>query len=247
VARYIVGQGRTYIAADDRDSSRTDVAEACHALREGRALVSLGLLTRMTVDDRYGVGDLAVGLGESIRVTVSVLGPSWTLADRVELFADGIKVREQTIDAPPGVPEKARVVWALPRPAHDVHLVAIASGPGVMAPYWAIAKPYQPTSRAWTPRVLGATNPIRVDGDGDGSWTSPRGYAEAVVRRVGTNAESLLPALEPYDEAVAAQAAGLCSAAGRDLSDAEFTRRLERAGEPVRKGFAAFAATVDNH
>src|SRR2546430_3772363 len=49
--------------------------------------------------------------------------------------------------------------------AYDAHLVAIASGPAVAGPYWPIAKPYQPSSRVWEPRVLGATNPIWVDGD----------------------------------------------------------------------------------
>ena len=65
----------------------------------------------------------------------------------------------------------------VPRPAYDVHLVAIASGPPVTGPYWPIPKPYQPNSRVWEPRVLGATNPIRIDGDGDGKYTPPRAYA----------------------------------------------------------------------
>ena len=54
----------------------------------------------------------------------------------------------------------------------------------------------------------------------------------------------MLPALGAYDEAIAAQAAGLCRAAGRDVRDAEFARLLAAAPEPVRRGFAAFAATL---
>ncbi len=92
VARYIVGQGRTYIVCRDDDPARLDVNAACRALKAGRALVSLGLLTRMSVDDRFGVGDLATKLGERVRVSVEVLGPSWATADRVELFANGVKV-----------------------------------------------------------------------------------------------------------------------------------------------------------
>jgi hypothetical protein len=45
-----------------------------------------------------------------------------------------------------------------------------------------------------------------------------------------------------YDEAVAAQAAGLLERAGRDLRAAEFARLLERAPEPARRGFAAYLA-----
>src|SRR5262249_28674077 len=54
VSRFIVGQGRTYVACRDDDPGRIDVAEACRSLREGRALVSLGLLARLTVDGRFG-------------------------------------------------------------------------------------------------------------------------------------------------------------------------------------------------
>ena len=102
VARFIVGQGRTYIACRDDDPARLDVDAACRALKAGRALVSLGLLARMSVDDRFGVGDLATKLGEQVEVSVEVHGPSWATADRVELFANGVKVREARIDPSPG-------------------------------------------------------------------------------------------------------------------------------------------------
>ncbi len=243
VARYIVGQGRTYVALPGDDPGRLDVEASCRSLREGRATVSLGLLARLTVDDRFGAGDLATGLGDRVRVVVEVYGPSWTHADRVELYADGFPIREASVEATPD-PRKARLTWELPRPRHDVSLVAVASGPGVTDPAWAIAKPYQPTSRSWTPRVLGITNPVGLDGDGDGAWTSPRGYAASVVERAGTDPARLLPALASYDEAVAAQAAELCQAAGGDVRDADFSRRLEQAEGAVRRGFAAFAETL---
>jgi hypothetical protein len=248
VARSIVGQGRTYLACRDDDPARIDVAAACRALREGRASVSLGLLTTVTVDRRFRVGDLATGSGPTLRIDVTILGPSWSSADRVELFDDGAKVREQSLvresSSRPGI--KAEVTWEIPRPRHDIYLVAVASGPGVTRPFWAIPRPYQPTSTAWTPRVLGLANPVYIDGDGDGSWTSPRAYAERLIARAGTEAARIVPALEPYDEAVAAQAAGLCQAAGRDIRSPEFVSRLATAAAPVRRGFAAFVATVPN-
>jgi hypothetical protein len=150
VSRYIVGQARTHIACRDNDPAHLDVGAACRALKAGRALISLGLLARMSVDDRFGVGDLATKLGEQVRVTVDVYGPAWATADRVELFSNGAKVREARIEPSPGA-RKTRVVWTLPRPLHDVSLVAVASGPGATAPCWALARPYQPTSRDWTP------------------------------------------------------------------------------------------------
>jgi hypothetical protein len=244
VSRHIVGQARTYIACPDQNPGRIDIAAACRSLRLGRAVVSLGLLTRTTVADRFSEGDLAGGLGETFRVTVSVAGPAWIRADRVDLFANGVKVRERRLGAEAGAIEKANVSWELSRPAHDVALVAIASGPDVTAPYWAIPKPYQPTSRRWEPRVLALTNPIRVDGDGDGLYSSPHEYAQGVIQRTGTDAAKLLPALALYDEAVAAQAAGLCRTAGRDVRAPEFTRALKMAGESVQLGFAAYQKTL---
>ncbi len=66
VSRFIVGQGRTYIQCDDKDPGKLDVAEAIDNLRKGKALISLGLITTIKVDNRFGVGDLATGLGDEI-------------------------------------------------------------------------------------------------------------------------------------------------------------------------------------
>jgi len=246
VARYIVGQARTYVACPDADPAHVDIAAACRALREGRAYVSIGLLTKLSVDGRFHAGDLATRLAPTVRVTATVLGPSWSSVDRVELFADGVKLREQRVEPDAGARAgvKVEVTWENPRPRHDIYLVAVASGPGVKAPFWAIPRPYQPTSRAWTPRVLGITNPIFLDADGDATWTSPRRYAERLIKQVGTESAQLLPALESYDEAVAAQVAGLCQSAGRDVRNRAFAQRLETAAEPVRRGFAAFVSVM---
>src|SRR2546425_4123900 len=123
VSRYIVGQGRSYVKCDDSNPGNINVEQACQNFLQGRVLVSLGLLTQMTVEDRFGVGDLATGLRELMRVTVTVLGPSWTSADRVELYANGLRIREQRIEAPASPVEKTRVTWMVPRPAYDEHLV----------------------------------------------------------------------------------------------------------------------------
>ena len=209
VSRFIVGQGRTYIACDDRDPGKLDVAQACRQLKAGHAYVSMGLLVRLSVNERFEAGDLATGLGDQVDVNVQVLGPAWAQADRVELFANGIKIREQSIPSAPGAVEKARIAWRLPRPAHDVHLVAIARGPAVTAPYWSIPFPYQPKDRVRQPCVLGATNPVWLDADGDGKYTAARDYAKHVVEHSGGDAAKVGAALQRYDAAVAAQAAAL--------------------------------------
>jgi hypothetical protein len=242
---YIVGQGRTFIAYDrDHEPSSIDISEACRNLLRGRAFVSMGLLTRMTIEGKFGVGDLAAVRGRRMRVTVSVLGPSWTSADRVELFANGVKIRGREVTATAGAVEKAKVTWTLPRPSHDVHLVAIASGPGITAPHWPMARPSQPTSATWNPRVIGSTNPVWVDADGDGRYTHPRAYAATLVERSGADLATLLRGLAPYDQAVAAQAASLYSAAGHDLRDKKFQRLLNTSAAAVRRGFDLYTATL---
>jgi hypothetical protein len=244
VARHIVGQGRTYITGRDDDPARIDVGSAVHNLRAGRALVSLGLLARITVDDRFQPGDLATGSGKTLRVKVVVLGPSWTGVDRIELFANGAAIVAERFPTESRAGEKITFTKEIVRPRHDVSLVAVATGPGVTAPFGPIEKPFQPTSTSSTSRVMAITNPVYIDGDNDGAWTSPLAYASAVVGREGTDPARLLPALADYDEAVATQAAGLCQSAGQDVRQGGFPGRLTEAHESVRQGFARFAATL---
>jgi hypothetical protein len=214
VSRFILGQSRTYAVSQATDPAAIDIDEICASYRSGRLLVSLGLLAQMTVNERFAVGDLATGLGAELRIAVDVHGPSWVDADRVELFANGIKVREQAI-APTDAVRKARVAWTLPRPAHDVHLVVIATGPGVTAPYWETPRPYQPTSKVFTPRVIGSTNPIWIDADGDGKFSAARTYAAALVQRAAGDPARLPSLLAGYDQAVRVQAADVLAAEAR--------------------------------
>jgi hypothetical protein len=106
-----------------------------------------------------------------MRVKAEVLKPSWAIADRIELFANGKRIAQGEIDS--GA-RSYSISWTLPRPRTDAHLIAIATGPGVRSPHWAIPRPYQASSPRWNPRVLGATNPIWVDADGDGKFTPLR-------------------------------------------------------------------------
>jgi hypothetical protein len=243
VSRFILGQGRTYVRCADTNPAALNVDEACRSLREGRALVSFGLLADLVVNDQFGVGDLALRGQRGVTAAVNVFGPAWTRADRVELFANGVRVAEHKLPPVRGA-TKARVVFRLPRLKHDVYLVAIASGSGVTAPFWETPRPYQPSSKTFTPRVLGATNPVWVDVDGDGKFTSARAYAEQLVNRHGTDAAKLFPALAAYDEPVAAQAASLCHAAGKDLRSVEFMHAMRGAARQVQHGWVNFAGTV---
>jgi hypothetical protein len=234
VSRYIVGQGRTYIRCNNDRPDRIDVGAAVKAFLQGQVMVSCGLLTEITVNDKFGPGDL-VPPSERVNVAVRVLGPEWVKADKVELFANGYKIREAKIvsaDAKPGI--KWTGAWALPRFRHDVHLVAIASGPAVTELYWPISKPYQATSPKVDRRNIGATGAVWIDADGDGRRTSAFTYAERLLKARGP--EKLPAALGDYDEAVAVQAASLLHGRGIAL-DMDAARK---AGPHVERGFQAF-------
>jgi hypothetical protein len=245
VARYIVGQGRTYIRCPDTAPGRLNVELACSNLVAGHAGVSMGLLAEILLEDRFGAGDTAVNLPSELQVQVRVLGPSWVRATNVTLFANGTAIQSQSIvpaDATePGV--KAVVRWRVPRPAHDVHWVALATGPGMPAPFWAIPRPYQPTSRSWESRVIAVTNPIWLDADGDGRFSPAREYARRLVRRHGSDWSALLPALSAFDESVAAQAASLVAPAGGDLNTEACRAALATAAPHIRRGFESYRAT----
>lgn len=209
VNRFILGQGRTYVAAKDADPANLDLDEVWRSYQEGRLLVSLGLLVQLEVQDRFGVGDLATGLPERIKVEALVSGPAWVQADHIELYANGQVIREQKIADDHRAGEKARITWEIPKPSHDVHLVVIATGPGVTEPFGEIPQPYQPTSKTFTSRVIGSTNPVWIDADGDGRFESALGIAQRLIKAAGGDRDKLREALKTCDGAVTVQVESL--------------------------------------
>ncbi len=211
VSRHFVGQGRTYIRCDDRDPGNIDVEQAVNSFVQGRVMVSYGLLTNLQINDRYGSGELARVGGETVKVNVRVQGPHWTTASKVQLFANGTVIREATMptneESDPAQKLDWKTEWIIPRPNHDVHLVAIATGPGITGPFWKTALPYQPTSPDFEPTSLGCSGAVWLDIDGDGRRSSARDYAEFAVGSSGGNIDTLLEKLANNDEATASQAA----------------------------------------
>lgn len=239
VSRYIVGQGRTYIRSKDGDPGKIDVNEAVASFLAGRVMVSYGLLAEITVNDKFGPGDF-VPRADEVKVRVRVLGPSWTTAERVELYANGRKIKEAAIAEGSKAGVKWSGEWVLPKFGHDLHLVAIATGPGVRELYWPMAKPYQPTSPVVSLRALGVSGAVWIDGDSDGKRTSARAYAERLVKEKGAVPEKLLPALAAYDEAVAVHAAALLHKDGVKIEGAEVLALAKNAGTHVERGLRTY-------
>ncbi|MDQ3348541.1 MAG: CehA/McbA family metallohydrolase [Acidobacteriota bacterium] len=237
VARYIVGQGRTYVRCDDRDAGRIDLSHAMESVRRGRTMVSYGLLAELDVAGK-GPGD-SITPKDALDIHIRVQGPGWTRAKRVALYVNGTMVREETINNGAAAGVKWQGTWRLPKPRHDVHLVAIATGPGITAPYWRTAKPYQPTSIAFVPYVLGMSGAVFVDADGNGRFESAYEYARREVS-AASDFRDLVTRLGRYDGAVAVQAASLLRLQAPAAFEEKVRSMLRVARPHVASGLTAY-------
>ena len=237
VSRYIVGQGRTYVRCDDGVPGEIDLSRAIDSVRRGRVTVSYGLFVEMSVDAK-GPGELVASTGD-LTIRIRVKGPGWTRADRVTLYVNGASAREAQIPNGKNAGMKWESTWRVPKPPHDVYLTAIATGPGISAPYWPTAKPYQPTSIDFTPYVLGLSGAIFVDADGNGKFDSAFDYARREVS-ASSDASSLVKRLASYDAAVAIQAASLLRAQEPATFEARIRSMAQRAAPHVEKGLSEY-------
>jgi len=243
VARHFVGQGRTYIRCDDRDPGQLDVEAAVNNFLQGRVMVSYGLLTELTVNEKYSSGELAAVGQDDVRLDLRVLGPHWVKADRIQLYSNGTLIRDEPVkvndsnDRPLGVQWTGQ--WSIPRPRHDVHLVAIATGPGVKGPWWRSAKPYQPTSADPGTQVIGCSGAVWIDGDGDGHQTCARDSAQRLVTEFKDFGQ-LCTRLSDYDEATAAQTAHVLRVSGVSLQDVKLRTAIRQAATSVQAGFRMY-------
>ena len=196
-----VGHCRTYIRSSTDDPRRINVGEVVDNILAGKVLVSMGLLADAKVNGMFSAGDLATGVGEDLEVDIEVRGPRWVRASRVALFLNGRKVREEKIQHPSSAVVKYKERWVFGGPSKDVHLVVIASGPPLGNSYWT-----PPQDDRY---VVGATNPVWIDGDGDGKFSAPGDYARALVAEHGTDGVALAKALRVHDEITVILAAGL--------------------------------------
>ncbi len=115
--------------------------------------------------------------------------------------------------------------------------MAIAEGPGHGMPYWPIAKPYQPSSPDWTPRLMGSTGAVWIDGDKNHQRDAAHSYAKAVIHSGRGDIHKIVRLLSKYDEAVAIQAAGILWEEGSNLASVEMLEALKKSESQVKAGF----------
>jgi len=205
VGRYIVGQARTYIKVKDEDPSKIHIDEAVQHFKEGKVMVSFGLLAAIKVNGKYGPGEMSPASNNNV-VEVQVSGPSWINADSVALYANGIKIYKQGIRNKKSGGVKWKATWPIKKQKQDLFLVAVAEGDQKSLPYWPIVKPFQPTSDEWSPYVIGCSGAVWLDMDGDGKPTTAFEYASRIVDQYPNNLNGLIKQLNQYDGAVTVQA-----------------------------------------
>jgi len=142
------------------------------------------------------MGDIVPARTSALHVRFQVAAPSWVTPRRTLVFLNGQQVAEKPVLAgAPKRPTNEFIDFLINVPKHDAHLVCDILGEGVSHPSW-------PTSDKYT---VAATNPVFLDADGDGKYTSPREQALARLQQAGISMDHQWEALADADDVTAVQ------------------------------------------
>lgn len=175
----IGGCPRNFIASPMDDPREVREEDLVRAVREHRVTVSSGIFVTLTANGKP-VGSTVRPEGGEVALAVKVQAAPWIDADRVVVVASGETVFQEDLPQPekaPGVslpPVRPVVRFEKTlrfKPAEDTWYMVYAVGD---------TPPYPMLPKVTFP--LGFTNPIWVDADADGKFTSLRDLAAASVR-----------------------------------------------------------------
>ena len=231
-----VGQGRTFVPSNAEDVSRIDVDEACKHFLAGETCIGLGIFANVMVDGRFTMGQTNSLRERNVKVRLRVAAPSWVKPRRALVFFNGQQVGEKQLSQPAKGPTDTFVEFNIKRPIHDAHLVCVVLGDGITHPSWKTDEDF----------TLAATNPIFLDANGDGQYSSPRATARQLLAKVGTSLNARWEAVENADDALAVQMVSLMaeSSSAEDLPAIE--QRIAKASRdrPCFKEFLRYGTAV---
>ena len=192
----MVGQGRTYVQSSTDIPSAINVGEACESFINGHSCASLGFFIDALQDGHSVMGREVKSHRGVIEIDVRVAGASWAKPGILTAWLNGKAVATKQLKSPRGKAWDETVSFKLEVPQmHDSWVIFSITGPLPEGDFW-----YTLMSE-----LAAATNPIRIDGNNDGIWLSPRHTARSIFKDIGIEADELQLALKKVDEAVAVQ------------------------------------------
>jgi len=196
VRAIVAGYPRNFVRSPTDDPTAIDPGAVAEAVRARRLFTTTGPFLEYEL---VGAGAAAAPMGGEARAEdgharlhVRVTAASWVGCDRVDVYLNGeraarlavppsrevLRLDEQVELCLRGTCERHGRARAGPE-AFDAWVTVVAEGDGSLAPL---------LSADARPLALG--NPIWIDGDGDGRWTSPRERVAEALRLQATPAHA---------------------------------------------------------
>lgn len=196
-----VGQGRTWLRSHTDDPSQIDTDELYRNFREGVSSMAIGLFGWATVQGQSS-GSLVTPSEGEIKIQFHIAGASWAQVETAKIYMNGVVVAQsEPRPREDGEPLDTNIWFTIPAPEHDAWLVCGIRGP----------KPEGAWRYSLMPGLVLMTNPVWIDVDGDGKYTSPAATAklhldEVVIDSVkGPQIHTLAGLLSTCDSAIAVQ------------------------------------------
>jgi len=182
VSASLAGFPRNFVRSSTDDPASIDPGEVAEAVKGKRLFATTGPFVDFDVQGVPMGGD-ATATERRITVRYRVQAASWIDCDRLEFVINGDVIRSVPIP-PERTPVRLEGEQTF-RLRDDVWLALLVQGDEPMAPI------VRGNSAGPTALPLAVTNPVWVDVDGDGAWTSPRERFQELVRR-GTQVQTRL-------------------------------------------------------
>ncbi len=191
VERMLAGVPRNYIVSPTDDPGLIDEAVLAENIKRGRVSVATGIFVQMWVNGIQARSDTTLSGGKA-RVRLRVQAPDWVSCDSVTLIGNGGALKTFAVaDTRSALRLDETFELEL---AADTWLHAIAEGDESLAPMIHDAPgPVMP---------LGFTNPVWIDADGDGRFTSLKERAADLVEHSREDIDALVARLAEREQMI---------------------------------------------
>lgn len=224
-----VGMGHSFVPSKTDDPSKIDVDDACGHFKRGETSISMGIFADVRVNSSHKMGELVSVKNGKANIALRVASSSWVTPRRALIFLNGQQVAEQRVPTSTNKPTDVTLKFSIPTPKHDAYLVCIVLGDAVTHPSWKTDSDY----------TLAGTNPIFLDDDGDGKYSSPRETATAMLKMAGDEFDKQWAAVLKADDVIAVQMIALMRhlATGKERDELDVKLRAAAVSKPLFQEF----------